>query len=129
MCPCRKPKYLILGPTSRRGSRPFLSPEVSQEMGEGAGGRVGRTTGTSRRDSLSPDSATDECTLLDLFAICFTFIHVELILVDEFNEIILIASIKISECLNYTGIFELNKPYRKQTSRTQALIVGCSNLY
>ena len=62
-------RCLFLGPTSRRGSRPFLSPEVSQDMGDGNGssGR-GRSTGTSRRDSLSPDSATDECEFdLNLF--------------------------------------------------------------
>ena len=46
--------------TTRRGSRPFLSPEVSQEMGDGSSGR-GRSTAANRRDSLSPDSATDEC--------------------------------------------------------------------
>ncbi len=51
---------LLSGPTSRRGSRPFLSPEVSQDMCDSSSGR-GRTTGSSRRDSLSPDSATDEC--------------------------------------------------------------------
>lgn len=65
----RKPGWLtklltrISGSNNRRGSRPFLSPEVSQDMGDG--GAAGRAR-SGRRDSLSPDSATDECNFFTL---------------------------------------------------------------
>ena len=47
--------------TGRRGSRPFLSPEVSIEPNDGSGSSLGgRSTRSGRRDSLSPDSATED---------------------------------------------------------------------
>ncbi|TRY78649.1 hypothetical protein TCAL_06617 [Tigriopus californicus] len=54
------------GSSGRRGSRPFLSPEVSQDPSDGSGGSSlgprSSKSGSGRRDSLSPDysSATDD---------------------------------------------------------------------
>ena len=51
----------VLYSTGRRGSRPFLSPEVSIEPNDGSGSSLGgRSTRSGRRDSLSPDSATED---------------------------------------------------------------------
>jgi hypothetical protein len=53
--------FYISGTTSRRGSRPFLSPEVGTEPTDGScSSNGGRSTRSGRRDSLSPDSASTE---------------------------------------------------------------------
>ena len=57
-----KKHNLFLGTASRRGSRPFLSPDERPDLSnEGSLGSVGgRSTRSGRRDSLSPDSANEE---------------------------------------------------------------------
>ena len=48
------------GSSSRRGSRPYLSPDERPDT-EGSLGSAGtRSTRSTRRDSLSPDSANEE---------------------------------------------------------------------
>ena len=57
--------YPIIGNSSRRGSRPFLSPDERPDIErDGSGSSLGgRSTRSGRRDSLSPDSANEECML------------------------------------------------------------------
>ena len=54
----------ILGTSSRRGSRPFLSPDERPDIErDGSGSSLGgRSTRSGRRDSLSPDSANEDGT-------------------------------------------------------------------
>ena len=58
----------ILGTSSRRGSRPFLSPDERPDIErDGSGSSLGgRSTRSGRRDSLSPDSANEDGTFLHL---------------------------------------------------------------
>ena len=52
----------IIGNSSRRGSRPFLSPDERPDIErDGSGSSLGgRSTRSGRRDSLSPDSANED---------------------------------------------------------------------